>query len=90
MDIEKTIMRILTDDLFVNVPQPHIGLHDSLRDTLALDSLGFAELRAHCEYTFGVTISDEEFVPENFSSVGTLAQLVVRLREAYHFGTNGQ
>lgn len=79
MIIETTIKRILVDDLFVTVPQSDIDLDDGLRDVLGLDSLGFVELRSQCEYVFGVTISDEDFVPENFSSVRDLARLVTRL-----------
>lgn len=80
MNIEATITQILVDDLFVSIPQSRISLDDGLRDVIGLDSLGFAELRAQCEYTFGVRIPDEDFVPENFSSVRTVAHLVSRLR----------
>lgn len=90
MSTEESIMRILVDDLFVGVPQDRIGLDDGLRDVLGLDSLGFVELRAQCEYTFGVTVPDEEFVPENFTSVRTLARLVARLRESLLDGAGGR
>ncbi|MEU1180202.1 acyl carrier protein [Streptomyces sp. NPDC005820] len=80
VNIESSIKRILVDDLFVSVPPSRIGPDDGLRDVLGLDSLGFTELRTQCEYEFGVTISDEDFVPEHFSSVRTLTELVVRLR----------
>lgn len=80
VNIESSIKRILVDDLFVTVPQSQIGPDDGLRDVLGLDSLGFTELRSQCEYEFGVTISDEDFVPENFSSVRTLTDLVSRLQ----------
>lgn len=90
MNIETTIKRILVDDLFVNVPQAEIGLDDGLRDVLGLDSLGFVELRAQCEYAFGVTISDEDFVPEKFSSVRSLTQLVKRLNESIPDGAGSR
>ncbi|WP_381790192.1 acyl carrier protein [Streptomyces niveus] len=90
MSIEESIMRILVDDLFICVPQAQIGLDDGLRDVLGLDSLGFVELRAQCEYTFGVTVPEEEFVPDNFSSVRTLARLVTRLRESLLDEVGGQ
>jgi acyl carrier protein len=81
MNVEATIIRILVNDIFVDVPQSQIGPDDSLREILGLDSLGFTELRTQCEYAFGVTISDEDFAPGNFASVRTLAHLVTRLRE---------
>jgi len=82
MYIESTIKKMLVDDVFVSVAPSQIGLDDGLRDVLGLDSLGFVELRSKCEYEFGVTISDEDFVPENFSTVRTLTELVSRLRES--------
>jgi len=82
VNIETIVKQILIDDLFVDVPPSEIGLDDNLRDVLGLDSLGFTELRTQCEYLFGVVISDEDFVPENFSSVRTLTHLVSRLRES--------
>lgn len=53
-----------------------MGLDDRLRGEFALDSLGFVELRVQCENKFGVSISDEDFSPENFTSVRTVAALV--------------
>lgn len=82
VSIEKTLMQILVNEVYVSVPASQIKVEDSLRDVLGLDSLGFVELRAQCDDTFGVTISDDDFCPENFASVRTLAQLVSRLRES--------
>jgi acyl carrier protein len=82
MNAEATIMQILVNDVLVSVPQSQIGLDDNLREILGLDSLGFAELRTQCEYTFGVTITDDDFAPGNFASVRTLTDLVTRLRES--------
>jgi acyl carrier protein len=81
VDIETVVKRILVDDLFIDLPQSQIGLDDGLRDILGLDSLGFTELRTQCEYAFDLRISDEDFVPENFTSVRTVTDLVSRLRE---------
>lgn len=49
---------------------------DALRGAFGLDSLGFVELRVQCENRFGVTISDADFSPENFTSIRTVAALV--------------
>ena len=90
MDIESAVKKILVDDLFIDVDQSEIGLDDGLRDVLGLDSLGFTELRAQCEYLFDVKISDEDFVPENFTSVRTVTDLVSRLRERLTDGAAGR
>lgn len=79
-DIERTIESILITDLFVEVPADRMSYDDQLRGNLGLDSLGFVELRVQCENTFGVTISDAEFTPENFTSIRSVADLVRSLR----------
>jgi acyl carrier protein len=75
-DIERAIASILVTDLFVEVPEDRITTDDRLRGDLGLDSLGFVELRVQCENTFGITISDDDFTPENFTSIRTIADLV--------------
>ena len=79
-DIERAIGSILVTDLFVEVPEDRITPDDRLRGDLGLDSLGFVELRVQCENTFGITISDDDFTPENFTSIRTIADLVRNLR----------
>lgn len=79
MDIEATIKTILVSDLFINIPKSEIGLDDGLRNKLGLDSLGFSELRAQCEYLFGVKIEDEDFNPKYFASIRALTNLLNKL-----------
>lgn len=79
MDVLKTIKSILEADVLVEVPAERMQLSDSLRDTYGLDSLGFVELRVQCEERFGISISDDEFSPDNFSTLGGLVALVERL-----------
>ncbi|MFJ4274285.1 acyl carrier protein [Streptomyces coelicoflavus] len=79
-DIERAIGSMLTADLFVEVPEDRMNLDDRLRTDFGLDSLGFVELRVVCENTFGITISDDDFTPENFTSIRTVAELVRTLQ----------
>jgi acyl carrier protein len=81
-DIERAIGSLLVSDLFVEVAEDRLNPEDRLRSDLGLDSLGFVELRVQCENTFGVTISDAEFTPENFTSIRTVADLVRTLRDS--------
>lgn len=81
-DIIATIRRMLVNDLFVEVPEDKIGLDDGLQTVIGLDSIGFSELRILCERKFNVQISDDDYIPENFSSVRRLATLVERLQGA--------
>ncbi|MFT3774347.1 MAG: acyl carrier protein [Minicystis sp.] len=71
---------MLVNDLFVEIPEEQIGLDDGLQTVVGLDSIGFSELRILCERKFNVQISDEDYVPENFSSVRRLSTLVTKLK----------
>jgi acyl carrier protein len=79
-DIIATIRRMLVNDLFVELPEDQIGLDDGLQTVVGLDSIGFSELRILCERKFNVQISDDDYNPDNFSSVRRIANLVSRLK----------
>ncbi|MGP4016044.1 acyl carrier protein [Saccharopolyspora sp. 5N708] len=79
VNIAEKIKEVLANDLFVEVPVDEMNEEESLRDIFGLDSLGFVELRVQCENIFGVTISDDEFSPENFSSIAAITGLIQRL-----------
>lgn len=46
----------------------------------AIDSLGILDLVAFLGERFGIELSDEDFDPDNFETVGTLAAFVERQR----------
>ncbi|CAL9343083.1 acyl carrier protein [Streptomyces pilosus] len=79
-ETEAAIRSIVVNDLFCEIPESEIGVDDGLRDVLALDSLGFLELRVACEQKFGVEISEADFTPEHFATIRSVAELVHRLR----------
>ncbi len=81
MSIEATVKQILVSKVYVEVPADEIDSRESLREALGVDSLGFIELRAQCESTFGIEISDDDFTPENFATVAALVALVERLSQ---------
>lgn len=75
-NIENTIIGILINDLFISIPRSEIETDINMRDGLGLDSLGFSELRAQCEYAFNIKIEDEYFTPQYFDSIQTLTNLI--------------
>jgi acyl carrier protein len=79
-DIQTILRKMLVEDLFVEVPEAQIGPDDRLRAEFGLDSLGFVELRVLCEQRFGIQISDEDFTPEAFTSLNSVAGLVRHLQ----------
>lgn len=80
--IEDGLKDILVKDLFVEIDKDKILPTDSLRQDIGIDSLGFVELKTQAESRFGIAISDDDFTPENFSTLSTLAALIERLRSA--------
>ncbi|EHD23254.1 MULTISPECIES: acyl carrier protein [Brenneria] len=81
-NIENTIIGILIDDLFISIPRSDIKTEINMRDGLGLDSLGFSELRAQCEYAFNIKIEDEYFTPQYFDSIQTLTNLISDLTQS--------
>jgi len=82
MNVAESIKDILAADIFVEVPPDEMDEDDSLRDVFGLDSVGFVELRVQCQNRFGVTISTDDFTPENFATIGSVCALVERLRQS--------
>jgi acyl carrier protein len=74
------LRRMIVNDLFVEIAEDQIGLDDGLRTVVGLDSVGFVELRVKCEQKFNVEINDDDYTPENFSSIRLLAGLIERLQ----------
>jgi acyl carrier protein len=79
-DVVKALRHMIVNDLFVEIPEEQIGLDDGLRSVVGLDSVGFVELRVLCERRFNVEINDDDYTPENFSSIRRLAALIERLQ----------
>ena len=73
---------MIIDDLYVEIAEDQIGFDDGLRTIVGLDSVGFVELRVLCEQRFNVEINDDDYTPENFTSIRRLAALVDRLQAA--------
>lgn len=79
-DLVLALRGMIVNDLFVEIPEEQIGLDDGLRKVVGLDSVGFVELRVLCEQRFNVEINDDDYTPENFTSIRLLANLIDRLQ----------
>jgi acyl carrier protein len=76
--IEDCVKDILIEDLFVEFEKDRILPTYSFRQDLGIDSLGFVELREQVEKRFSIVISDDDFTPENFSTISSLTTLIDR------------
>ncbi len=79
-DLIASLRKMIVTDLFIEVAENDIGLDDGLRTVVGLDSVGFVDLRALCEQRFNVEINDDDYTPENFTSIRVLAELIDRLQ----------
>ena len=79
-DLIAALRKIIVNDLFVEIAEEQIGVDDGLRTVIGLDSVGFVELRVLCEQKFNVEINDDNYTPENFTSIRLLANLIDRLQ----------
>jgi len=52
----------------------------SLLEANVIDSLSILDIVAHLEEAFGITIQDDDLVPENFDNLGALERFVVSRR----------
>jgi acyl carrier protein len=55
-----------------------IGKGTALLERGILDSLGILDVVSFLETEFSMLVSDEELVPENFQTLGTLSAFVVK------------
>lgn len=77
---ESAIRQFLVDDVFYDQDLKDLGPEDSLLARGLLDSMSILKTMTFCEDHFGVTIPDEDMLPDHFESVRAIAKLVERVR----------
>jgi acyl carrier protein len=80
-DAKAIVRRFLLDNI-VMAGDVEIGDETSFMEGHILDSTGFIELVSFVEETFGVTVDDEEMLPENFDSLRNIDEYLARKRAA--------
>ena len=80
MNIQQALYEYVQSTFFKeNVPKDFDGNYD-LVENGCLDSLGMIGLINHLEQVYQVEFDDQDFVPENFSSVNALVSFLERKR----------
>ena len=74
MDIQKFLERTASANL------SEVDLNTPLLNSGALDSLGILELMMFLSDKMQVELEDEDFVPENLETVGSLVRFVLQKR----------
>ncbi len=77
---ESAVRQFLIEDVFYDQDLKDLGPDDSLLARGLLDSMSILKTMTFCEDNFGVTIPDEDMLPDHFESVRAIAKLVERVR----------
>ncbi len=68
-NIRQQIIDFITTNFLFGVDNRDLGDTDSLLESGVIDSTGVLELVAFIEETYGITVQDDEIVPENLDSI---------------------
>lgn len=79
MDVERGVREFLTEHAVVRQEDAIPG-DASLLDSGLIDSAALFELVSFLEERFGITIADEELLPENFESIDAIVAFVTPKR----------
>lgn len=82
MELTTQIRDYIIENFLFGDASPLADDQMSLLDNGIIDSTGVMELVAFLEGDFGLSIADEELVPENLDSVANLAAFVQRKQAA--------
>ena len=69
-------LRECIEDNFPRARHQEYGIDDDLFDKGIVDSLGFLTLIGFIEQTYGISVADEDVVPENFASLRSMAEYI--------------
>jgi len=75
--IESDVRQFLADN-FILDDDSALGPDDSLTETGVLDSMGVLELITFVEERYGITVPDEDTLPENLDSIARIVGYVER------------
>jgi acyl carrier protein len=73
---EKTIRDFLLEEILYDKQLADLSPEDLLLEDSLLDSIGILQTVTFCEQIFGISILEEELVPEHFQNLRAIAQLV--------------
>jgi acyl carrier protein len=82
MELEKKIKGYILENYLFTDDETQLASEDSLLERGIIDSTGILEVIMFLEDEFGVTVDDDEMVPENLDSVANLVAFVQRKKAA--------
>lgn len=77
VDIDTIIERYIVDEIMMKGKDTKIDPDESLLKNGVIDSLSILRLISFIEERFGVTVDDDEVVPENFETTNMIKSLIL-------------
>ena len=77
-DIKQKIRAYIVDNFIMSGNADHLKDGDSFMEAHVVDSTGFLELVTYLEETYGLSVTDDEMVPENLDSLDNIDAYVRR------------
>ncbi len=75
-ELQKQVRNFILENYLFTDDESALGLDESLLDRGIVDSTGMLEIIMFIEDELGVTVEDEEMIPENLDSVNRIAAFV--------------
>lgn len=77
-EVERAVTSFIVENFLFGNAADAPARDASFMETGLIDSTGILELVAHLEATYGISVGDDQLVPENLDSVASIAAFVVR------------
>lgn len=77
-DIKSQVRQFIEDNFLMGAKRASYADGDSFMTHHLVDSTGFLELVMFLEETYGITVDDDEMVPENLDSLNAIESYVGR------------
>ena len=80
-DLRERIQKFILENYLFSTDRSALGYDDSLLGRGIVDSTGMLEIIMFVEEQIGVTVKDEEMIPDNLDSVNRIAAFVESRRK---------
>lgn len=77
-ELQKQVRNFILENYLFTDDESVLGLDESLLERGIVDSTGMLEIIMFIEEELGVTVADEDMIPENLDSVNRIAAFVGR------------
>jgi acyl carrier protein len=82
MSTEEKLRKYILETYLFTTDDSALANNDSFLDKGIIDSTGILELVMYLEEELGLTVADEELLPENLDSINNLVKFVERKQAA--------